>query len=160
MQRHPALHDLSRDHFFALQCAREIRLACESGDPHRVAEAGRALAHLWEADLAHHFREEEEVLLPLLARHGPLTERPEIRRMLDDHAWFRDRLSGPPPDRLGLAEIGQRLHDHARLEEREIFPMVERVLTEADLDDCARRSAQFRLRLRGPDALGPHRMEP
>lgn len=80
--------------------------------------------------------------------------------MLDDHAWLRDRLSGPPPAREGLAEIGARLHDHARLEEREIFPMLERVLAPADLEDCARRSAQFRLRLRGPDALGPHRMEP
>lgn len=154
MQRHPALHDLSRDHFFALRCARDIRVACEGGDPAQIAEAARALAHLWEADLRQHFREEEEVLLPLLSRHGSIMDHPAVQRMLDDHAWLRDRLN--PLDPTRLAEIGARLHEHARLEEREVFPMLERVLTEGDLAECARRSAMFRSGARA----GPLRAEP
>ena len=32
-----------------------------------------------------------------------------------------------------LDEVGQRLYDHVRLEEREIFGWIERVLSEAEL---------------------------
>lgn len=43
------------------------------------------------------------------------------------------------PETLG--EIGELLEDHIRLEEREVFPMIEEVLPEAALEEVASRLA-------------------
>ena len=163
MKRHEALHDLSRDHFFALRCAREIQEAGEAD----LAEAAESLEHLWRADLQPHFRQEEEVLLPLLARHGPILDHPVVRQVLEDHAWLRDRIpevarrrrDGEAWEAL-VREVGRRLHDHVRLEERELFGLLEGLLAEPGLGELARLGRDFRLRHRGPESLGPHRADP
>lgn len=166
MKRHEALQDLSRDHFFALRCALEIRQGAEAGGA-GLQKAADSVLELWEADLQHHFREEEELLLPLLGRHGAVTGHPEVCQMLDDHAWLRDRIREVDRLRQGgadfgplLEEVGRRLHDHARFEEREVFPLLERTLTDEELAEFLQASLESRLRHRGPGAAGPHRPEP
>ncbi len=163
MQRHPALQDLSRDHFDALALAQLIRRSMEGHEMGGTPEqAATRLVEAWEQELAWHFREEEEVLLPIHQRHVDPAEDETIRRVLSDHAWFRDEVPAlvqaleagePIGDRV--ARIGERLHDHARLEDREWFPAIEASLSEAELDELAHRSRAYRKAHRGREAIGP-----
>lgn len=163
MQRHPALQDLSRDHFDALALAQFIRRSMEGHEMGGTPEqAAKRLVKAWEEELAWHFREEEEVLIPIHQRHVDPAEDETIRNVLADHAWFRDEVPAlakaleagePIGDRA--ARIGQRLHDHARLEDREWFPAIEAALSEDELDELAHRSRAYREAHRGSEAIGP-----
>lgn len=165
MKRDEALQELSRDHFEALLQAREIALAvAEPADRKGVEQAADAFLRFWDAGARMHFVEEEEVLLSILSRHEDPTSNEHIRTMLDDHAWIRDgmhrlrglREAGDDVREL-LGSLGQRLHDHARLEERTIFEYMQEVFTDSELVEAGRRSLEFRRTMRGPDALGPNR---
>ncbi|PSG98249.1 hypothetical protein BRD56_01250 [Thermoplasmatales archaeon SW_10_69_26] len=158
MQRHEALADLSRDHHRGLVWAKRLSDAAED-----EAEAtAEAFVAFWDDELAAHVTEEEHVLLPIYQRHVDLTEDELVLTMLADHAWFRDRVpdlrtrsrEGQP---LGeaLAELGRRLHDHARMEDRELFGRIEETLAEDELAEVHDRSRRFRRAHRGEGAIGP-----
>lgn len=148
MKRHAALQDLARDHFHALVCTQQI-LKAETAE--QLESAARALVELWRNDLVYHFREEEEVLLPVLSRHMALSEDEDILTMLEQHARLRDgmrelerRLDGKEEYGDFVRSLGIKLHDHARLEDRVIFGRLETLFTDKDLDDVARLSVRFR----------------
>jgi hemerythrin-like domain-containing protein len=94
-----------------------------------------------------HFRQEEEVLLPVLARYGEdLLGQEPVVEMLLQHARIRGlvmglsdevKVGGVRPETLG--RIGELLETHIRLEEREVFPMIEKVLPEEGLKEVASR---------------------
>ena len=64
MKRHPSLRTLSDDHHGGLVWARRLRRAAAGeGDP--PAEVAREFLRFWDTDTTLHFREEEEVLLPV-----------------------------------------------------------------------------------------------
>ena len=84
--------------------------------------------------------------------------------MLDDHAWIRDRIRElkrrfeAEEEVAGLlGEVGRRLHDHARLEERVIFEHMQDLFSDDELAEVAERSRAFRLEMRGAEAIGPGR---
>jgi hemerythrin-like domain-containing protein len=154
MKRHPALHDLARDHHHALVHSLNIKKAETIED---LKKAALALVRLWRDDLVFHFREEEEVLLPLLSRHQSPSENTDVRCMLDDHAFLRDglrrleRALASEQEFAELArELGRRLEQHARLEDRIVFGYVESLLTDVELDELAELSARFRRDLGRP----------
>lgn len=161
MERHEALQDLSRDHHHALARAQELARAGTEEGRFEPEEAARRFLVFWEDEAALHFREEEDVLLPVYQRRKAILGDEAVREMLADHAWFRDEVpklqaaleaGEEVTDRVHA--IGSRLHDHARLEERRIFEDVQATLTEADLDDLLERGRAFREEHR-PEAIGP-----
>lgn len=130
MKRHPALEQLSRDHHQALVVAQWLKRADDEG----ADQARAGFLDYWERDGGDHFREEEEILLPALARftdpHQPL-----IGRLLTDHVSIRSR-AGELRDGASLQELhalGEELDRHVRREERELFPLIERVMPEKEL---------------------------
>jgi hemerythrin-like domain-containing protein len=145
MKRHPALAPLSRDHHHALVLAQRLRRASEAG----AAEAARGFLEHWASEERLHFRLEEEVLLPAFAAHGGDPDHPLVVRTLLDHVRIRaavEHLAGavePRADDPGapagrvtpeqLNELGARLADHVRLEENELFPLIEETLPEPAL---------------------------
>lgn len=145
MKRHPSLRKLSDDHHGGLVQARRLRLAAAGeGEPPR--EAARAFLRFWREDTSPHFREEEEVLLAVYARHGGDLEAEPIREMVADHARIRglmmtlieeDGLDEVRPDTL--RGIGERLEAHIRLEERRVFPLMEATLSEEGLKEVGAR---------------------
>lgn len=163
LDRHPSLQDLSRDHNAALIQAHLLRKSAQGEAGARPPEEmAREFLQFWEEDANPHFREEEEVLLPIYARHVAPSEDEQVQQMLDDHAWFRDvifelrqQVDGGEDVRELLGEIGRRLHDHARLEERKIFERMQDVMTEEDLADVGERSQAFREQWRAPGSIGP-----
>jgi hypothetical protein len=81
-----------------------------------------------------HFREEEERLFPLLFEDAGAEEAPdELVRALLDHvrlhalaARLRAQLAEGDVEAETLQRAGTLLAAHVRLEERELFPLIER----------------------------------
>lgn len=132
MKRHRALIPLSQDHHHALVIARRLRHATEQD---AVATTSVFLEH-WEEHEKLHFRLEEEVLLPAYAAHGE-PGHPTVLRTLLDHLEIRRDVAGltDAPSLEMLHQLGVRLAAHVELEERELFPLIERTLPEAALAD-------------------------
>lgn len=130
MKRHRALVQLSRDHHHALVIARRLRKATATD----AADATRAFLVHWENEEQAHFRVEEEILLPAYAARGDLSH-PAIARALLDHVMVRRdvlRLADAPPLEV-VHELGARLAAHVEFEERELFPLIERTLSEPEM---------------------------
>jgi iron-sulfur cluster repair protein YtfE (RIC family) len=131
VKRHPALEQLSRDHHVALVIAQRLKRASEP----TAGEACRAFLDYWRRDGREHFREEEEILLPTLAGYAD-PEHPVVARALTDHVRIRrlamDASTDTPKLEL-LHNLGARLEQHVRREERELFPLIEEVVPDSEL---------------------------
>jgi hemerythrin-like domain-containing protein len=133
VRRHVALEPLSRDHHVALVAALRLRRAT-AGD---AAVARDAFLEFWRHHGARHFRIEEDVLLPAFAEHGD-PETPCVVQMLVDHVRIRqqaqrlERTDAPALEELHA--LGAALDAHVRLEERQVFPLIEAELPPAAAD--------------------------
>jgi hemerythrin-like domain-containing protein len=151
MKRHPALAELSRDHHQALVVARSLRQAT----PVHTAGAARAFLAFWAADCRDHFRLEEEILLPTYAAHGA-PDHPAVVRMLVDHMTIRrdaERAAAGRASAPDLQRLGATLASHVRLEERQVFPLIEETLSVSELDRLGRRLAEAREAAQPPTFL-------
>jgi hemerythrin-like domain-containing protein len=131
MKRHPALQTLSRDHHQALVVSQRLRRA---GD-HGAGEAQDAILEFWRSGGELHFRVEEEVLLPRFAAAGG-AHTAAVARVLIEHAEIRLRvlrLHGGAASTAALEELGGLLAEHVQLEERELFPAIEKSLDDSQL---------------------------
>lgn len=129
-KRAEALQLLSRDHLRALLTAKALK---EADD---VEQARRRFLEFWGEDGAHHFRVEEEVLVPWWARFAPV-DREGVARMLEEHLEIRRqalRLESGEGSLEELRALGRLLHDHVRFEERQLFPAIEDSLDAEQLD--------------------------
>jgi iron-sulfur cluster repair protein YtfE (RIC family) len=99
-----------------------------------------AFLTFWDQEGHQHFRIEEEVLLPALARHSAPTH-DAVVRVLTDHVDLRRRAANlaadPTPTPDDLHQLGRQLHDHIRHEERTVFPLIETALPDDELVDLA-----------------------
>lgn len=157
MQRHPALIPLSDDHHQGLVQARQLSIA---GTPEAtLSPTGTAASFLrfWTEDGGEeHFRLEEEVLFPTYQRQlRAVTEsNPQHRitalptpvmQVLTEHVYIRGmaaEVAASFPDNIHvelLQALGAALHDHIRLEERAVFPLIEHSLPESVLAELAER---------------------
>jgi iron-sulfur cluster repair protein YtfE (RIC family) len=132
VRRSDALAPLSRDHHQGLFVAQRLNRAT----PETAAAARAAsLRFFEEAELAH-FRIEEEVLLPALARHHRQRD-DAVARVTTDHIELRRRAAelaaDPDPPLDALRSLGETLAAHIRHEERVLFPLIEGVLPEDEL---------------------------
>lgn len=112
MKRHPQLIPISQDHHHSLAlCLRILRQpeACH-----------RAEIEAHRPELLAHFQAEETLFAPLWS---PLN-RPDLQqRFENDHQTLRQLLHQPQwqnPD--WQTELAHTLREHARFEERELFP--------------------------------------
>jgi hemerythrin-like domain-containing protein len=145
MKRHPSLRPFSDDHHQGLVNARRLQRAA-SGEELNAAKTARNFLEFWQRDTSLHFRKEEEVLLPVLARYaGDLGQQP-ILQMLAEHARLRglamqlsDELEQDGVRQDTLRNLGEQLEAHIRLEERRVFPFIEEILPEDALQEAASR---------------------
>jgi hemerythrin-like domain-containing protein len=130
VKRHPGLAPLSREHQHTLSIAQRLRRATPSTAP----QASAAFLAVWELEEKQHFRVEEEILLPAYAAFGNPTSPLVITVLLDHLCIRRDAqalLNGAPLE--VLQALGERLAAHVRLEERELFPLIEATIPEPDM---------------------------
>lgn len=131
MKRHPALIPLTHDHHHALAAARRLGLASRSQDPARLQEGARIFLDFFERETVPHFREEEEVVFPVLLEHSE-EPREELVEALVQHvrihaliARLRAALEGGTIASRDAAPLAELLQAHIHLEERRLFPLIE-----------------------------------
>jgi iron-sulfur cluster repair protein YtfE (RIC family) len=146
MKRAPELRDLSDHHYQGLVQARRLRRAATGEEAPPLEETSEAFLEFWQEGTTAHFREEEEVLLPVLTRYGGEVGGEPVAEMLAQHAQIRglvmelsDELRNKALMPETLQRIGELLEAHIRLEEREVFPKIEEVLAEEGLKEVADR---------------------
>jgi iron-sulfur cluster repair protein YtfE (RIC family) len=146
MKRAPELRTLSEDHHHGLVYARRLRRAAEGDEAHPVEATAEDFLNFWQKETAIHFRKEEEVLLPVVARHGGDVTLEPLVEMLKEHAKLRSLVMRLSDEVVGgkvrpetLREIGEQLEAHIRLEEQVVFPLIENSLPEAALTELAAR---------------------
>jgi mannose-6-phosphate isomerase-like protein (cupin superfamily) len=146
VKRHPALVPLSHDHHHTLARARELREAADGDEAARSAAAERFGRHFGR-HVVRHFREEEELVFPLL----PL-QAPELDRVLAEHQRIRALAARlrRGADAETLAELGALLEAHIRLEERIVFELVQEHVPGAELE-----ALRLAPREEAPEAGGP-----
>lgn len=136
MKRSAALASLSRDHHQALFVAQQLRRATDA----TASEARAAFLSYWARHGRLHFRLEEELLFPAYTGYGDPYE-PVVLRALGQHAMIRHHAialaAEMSADRGALRQLGADLTAHVRLEEREVFPVIERVMPQHALDALA-----------------------
>jgi hemerythrin-like domain-containing protein len=132
LKRDPALLSLSHDHHHALFVAQKLRRATAE----TASDARAAFLEFWNGPGQAHFRTEEQVLLPAYAGHGDPSH-PLVARALCEHVEIRHRAREVGRNRAaGAAELnalGERLGAHVRLEERDLFPLIERTMPASEL---------------------------
>jgi hemerythrin-like domain-containing protein len=136
MRRAEALKSLSRDHHHGLVAAQRLRRVAETD-----AHASRAaFLDFWRQEGEFHFRVEEGVLLPRIARRIEPTHSAVIQ-VLTDHVELRHRAleleaAEDAPLEM-LRETGELLERHIRHEERVLFPLIEEALSDTELEELA-----------------------
>jgi hemerythrin-like domain-containing protein len=137
LRRSEFLQSLSREHHQGLSVALQLKRATRPS----TTDARRAFLQFWHSEGEQHFRIEEEVLLPAYARHRPPDEAAVVR-VLTEHVDLRRRAAeleaSESPSLTDVHELGERLTQHIRHEERVLFPAIEAVLSDADLSELAR----------------------
>ena len=135
MKRHPALIPLSHDHHQALVEARRLRRAADTPESTAVATA---FLRFFADETVEHFREEEELLFPRVVDFE------EARELLVQALLEHQRLyaltarlqhiitTGGAADGV-MRELGELLEAHVRLEERQLFPLIERFLEDVSV---------------------------
>ncbi|WP_372789461.1 hemerythrin domain-containing protein [Paraconexibacter sp.] len=131
MRRSPQLVPLSHEHHVALEAALRLRRA-EATD---VEDAVARFAAFWDDVGEAHFAREDDVLGAVGSDDPPLAER--VRQMTAEHHEIRGLaaavLAGTP-DVTAARSLGERLNDHVRFEERELFPLIEERLAPEALE--------------------------
>ncbi len=151
MRRHPALQDLSRDHFTAsVACLHMRRAAASHPQAPPLQEVMRGLMDLWHRALHWHFDEEDEDLTPHLEGTGQEL----LDRLRADHARLRaafEDLERRPPD--AFAAVAEDLQKHIRWEEDVLFPWLQAHLSDHQLEELWQKSRSFRIEHRGPASV-------
>ncbi len=134
MKRSKQLYPLSMEHHLSLSLGNKAVKAARSGDQDAIARLSQEIAEDFPERWETHFSNEEATVFPLLENHtdGPIQLLMELRRQHDQmRAMARELAAG---NTTILEDFGQLLKDHTRLEERELFPIAEELLSEEELD--------------------------
>lgn len=139
MKRHESLIPLTHDHHHALAQARRLRLAAKQDDGERLRQA-REFVDFFESDTLRHFREEEELVFPFVV--DEVEAAPVLNRIMMEHLrihavvralkWELERGS---PGAATMSRLATLLEQHIRLEEKSLFPLIERTVPAILLDE-------------------------
>ena len=137
-RRHEGLIPLTHDHHHALAQIRRLKIAAKAGGRELSSQSQVFLTFFHDAGVRH-FREEEEIVFPMAVdddRAFPL-----MQRLMMDHLKIHALAA-----RLALEvaagratadtaiELAISLESHIRVEERELFPILGRIIESGGLE--------------------------
>lgn len=126
MKRSAELTALSREHHQALKLAKQCLDAVTSGDRKRIRALCEEIATTFDDTWERHFRNEESAIFSITEKMGGGIQKLG-RHLAEEHdqmrAMARQMQAG---DCQSLQTFGVLLRSHTRLEERKLFPLIER----------------------------------
>ena len=139
MKRANQLQPLSRQHHLGLNLSRHAKECTDK--PIEIAEHWHNLTSYID-DMQYHFQIEDNLIANALEPYRAI--QPDVASVLEtldgQHKQLHQLMStvGKPGGKdvtvAQVKELGTLLYDHIRFEERELYPTVEKYLTEAELD--------------------------
>lgn len=141
MKRAKQLQPLSRQHHLGLHVGRHAKECADN--PEQIAEHWQALSS-YMSDMRNHFSIEDNLIVAALLPHQTQPEVASVLNTLEEqHKLLNDvtaKIQDTQDDKNNtvtvnqVKQLGNLLYDHVRFEERELFPVVEKYLTEDELD--------------------------
>ncbi len=136
MKRVSELHGLSVDHHHGLVLARKAKQASNSEDKLLVSAVWEEVEKMFSSNLEPHFQIEETLIMPNLKQKG---NENLFRRFYDDHERLRKFIKpGSKKTAKALQSFGEILEKHIRFEERELFEVAQKYLSQETLNSIAR----------------------
>ncbi len=139
-KRHPSLVPLSREHHHGLLLAFRLKHGLpKTRQPHdSPQEQAVDTVRFFRESLIPHFAAEADILFPAIRAIQPQAST-LLDQLIQEHATMRELVNdidqqlpdGPQLTEL-LASFGALLERHIRSEERELFPMYEAHVSEAE----------------------------
>ena len=137
MKRHKSLYPLSHDHHQGLILAQILKKNAPKYKnlPDTIDGKVEYTINFYKVELVKHFRQEEEILFPVakgkdkkidLLIDEIISEHRKIENLVDSLKTKSDQVEI-------LDELGNLLESHIRKEERNLFPEIERILSEEEL---------------------------
>lgn len=141
-RRHDSLIPLTHDHHHALAQARRLEEAAALTEDIDRRNAAGDFINFYFGSAIRHFHEEEELFF------APLIDHDEARSLilqavgehLRMHALVRSlkrQLSRGEIDSELLLSIGSLITGHVRFEEQKVFPLIETLIPQEELEDLA-----------------------
>jgi hemerythrin-like domain-containing protein len=133
MLRDQNLIPLSRQHQHALALCVRLDRAIRAGEVDLEAWQ-REIQQLFESEIRIHFAAEEQELFPAAARFSDLQLL--VAELLAEHTFLRDRFSRAVArslDRQSLGDLGEKLSQHIRKEERQLFEGMQKAMSPQEL---------------------------
>jgi iron-sulfur cluster repair protein YtfE (RIC family) len=132
IKRNQHILQLSRDHHFTLLFSWKLVQGVKNKiDSERIKNY---VEYFWHNDMQAHFREEEEILFPLVKGD-------QVQKAALDHGQIKEQvykvLSQDDQEKVYeyLTSLADSIITHVRYEERVLFPHLEQVLTVTQLED-------------------------
>lgn len=142
MKRADQLQPLSREHHLGLVISRHAK-EC-ANDVEEIAKHWTALTDYINQNMTHHFKVEDDLLLaklePYQHSHSQVAE--VIEQITEQHHKLYQLVDLPSLSAAKVQELATTLYDHIRFEERELFPLAQRILSEQELDAIYKASAK------------------
>ncbi len=139
-RRHDSLIPLSHDHHHTLAQARRLEEGASFTDLNERRRAADDFVNFYLGRVLRHFHEEEELFFAPLVDHEEA--RDEVMKAVAEHLRIHARARGlrggrgdgeADPETMGA--LSKLLTTHIRSEEKNVFPLVERLLTSEELSD-------------------------
>ncbi len=135
MKRCEQLKKLSREHHGSLSMALKISKIAKKNVESELLEGINTVQHYYNDELELHFQHEEQTIFSTIFKQykehiGVATT------LLKEHGYLRvliQRLTLETAQK-DLADFAQLLKEHTRVEERELFPIIQDLFTDEQLD--------------------------
>ena len=128
---------LTHDHHHALAHARRLRVAA-GGDIEELLQESQTFLDFFRDHTIDHFREEEEIIFPLAIEDERATKllTQVVTEHLQIHAMVARLAIEIAETRVHVqtaTRLAEALEAHIRLEEKEVFPLLEAVVSDDQL---------------------------
>jgi len=138
MKRHKGLYSLSHDHHQGLILAQLIKKSAPKYKnlPDTTDGKTEYTINFYNVELLKHFKQEEEILFPAVKGKDKAIDS-LIDEIISEHRRIKslvDSLKAKNNHEQLLDELGNLLELHIRKEERILFPAIEKLLSEDELN--------------------------
>lgn len=127
LNRNKNLVVFSKEHYHGLVFSNHLKIATKATD--EILKS--YITDFWNNHLESHFKNEEDLLLPLMVNGNQRTQ------FMREHALIKNQINKIKESQINIQnqaiELGQLINDHIRFEERILFPWLEKTLTNDQL---------------------------